>query len=803
MAEARAVVESLPPLSLYAEIDTTVRKVQARMTSDGFSFFVPHPRYLLRSALRSIKRLRNKMQQVFVPVPLSAVVTITAGALAWLMTSKSSSWIRQSWLSNFLWKLDSFLPWSQYMNNEVRVAYLTLDASALILGGFTFFHRMLLRFLLSYTGWMDEGRGKRSWQTRLWGVLLKYVYMRDPKRLMLAHQTSLPKLPLPSIEDTVRRYKLSMEAILTDTEKAELAEVSERFLKQEGPKFQRILKFRRFLSTNWISDWWLDFVYLRGRDSIMINSNYYGLSLRTAIPTNNQAARAANAVYHLVREKLEVDHEVFPPMVIQGVVPICMDQYTRAFSLTREPGVMQDRLVKYDSSDSRHIVILCRGHFFKLRVFCDLTGRQLSRLQLECAIKRIIEATPSEEAVRTPEAQIGALTAINRTEWAQLREQYFLRDKLNRNSLEIVERSLFFLCLDDIGYEPTQFTELGHQAMHGRGHDRWFDKSFNVIISKNGYFAINGEHSWGDAPAIAHLLELFLARETREVAEVYNPTDGSIKPTAQEQHWLDRGTLRVYHGERILFNIPSELQQRIHKEMVTVNAAISDFDLAAGEYLACGKGAIKDAGCSPDGFIQMALQLAWYRQFGSLTQTYESAMTRMYLLGRTETIRSATSEAAAWVTTMEDPTRSREDKVKTLHAACENHARLSALAMTGRGIDRHLFGLYVVSVGTKVESPFLQFVYNRKWRLSTSQIPPLQTVGEWATKDSMDRFPRACGGFGPVADDGYGVCYSISGEKTLFFHVSSKHSCPQTSSKKMLAEIYKCLDDMFALFSGA
>lgn len=36
------------------------------------------------------------------------------------------------------------------------------------------------------------------------------------------------------------------------------------------------------------------------------------------------------------------------------------------------------------------------------------------------------------------------------------------------------------------------------------------------------------------------------------------------------------------------------------------------------------------------------------------------------------------------------------------------------------------------------------------------------------------------GGFGPVADDGYGVSYIIAGENLIFFHISSKRTCPLT-----------------------
>lgn len=57
---------------------------------------------------------------------------------------------------------------------------------------------------------------------------------------------------------------------------------------------------------------------------------------------------------------------------------------------------------------------------------------------------------------------------------------------------------------------------------------------------------------------------------------------------------------------------------------------------------------------SPDSFIQQALQLAWYRDQGYVTATYETAGTRGFLHGRTETVRSVTSESRAFVKAMLD-----------------------------------------------------------------------------------------------------------------------------------------------------
>ncbi|KAL4667421.1 hypothetical protein H8959_006110 [Pygathrix nigripes] len=38
--------------------------------------------------------------------------------------------------------------------------------------------------------------------------------------------------------------------------------------------------------------------------------------------------------------------------------------------------------------------------------------------------------------------------------------------------------------------------------LHGDGTNRWFDKSFNLIIAKDGSAAVHFEHSWGDGVAV-------------------------------------------------------------------------------------------------------------------------------------------------------------------------------------------------------------------------------------------------------------------------------------------------------------
>lgn len=49
---------------------------------------------------------------------------------------------------------------------------------------------------------------------------------------------------------------------------------------------------------------------------------------------------------------------------------------------------------------------------------------------------------------------------------------------------------------------------------------RWFDKSFSVIFFKNGKSGINAEHSWADAPVVAHVWEVGNVRKIKRLHSI-------------------------------------------------------------------------------------------------------------------------------------------------------------------------------------------------------------------------------------------------------------------------------------------
>ena len=169
-------------------------------------------------------------------------------------------------------------------------------------------------------------------------------------------------------------------------------------------------------------------------------------------------------------------------------------------------------------------------------------------------------------------------------------------------------------------------------------------------------------------------------------------------------------------------------------------------------------------------------------------------MARLYREGRTETIRSASNEAAAFARGMDSGDKTDAELKQLLNAACTKHGRTSTLAMTGRGVDRHLFALYVVAVGTQTDSSFLATAMKRGWKLSTSQIP--QHIPNFVKKNDWGDFERPAGGFGPVAKDGYGACYTITGENSIFFHVSANRDSDKTDATRMRDRIHQAMLDI-------
>uniref|UniRef100_A0A673BHJ1 carnitine O-palmitoyltransferase n=1 Tax=Sphaeramia orbicularis TaxID=375764 RepID=A0A673BHJ1_9TELE len=641
--------------------------------------------------------------------------------------------------------------------------------------------RNVLKCLLSWHGWMHARHGSVSLSTRLWMLFVKVFSGRKP--MLYSFQNSLPRLPVPSIKDTCSRYLESVRPLMDDEQYERMKGLTKDFEKNLGPRLQWYLKLKSWWASNYVSDWWEEYIYLRGRGPIMVNSNYYAMDFLYVFPTSIQAARAGNAIHAIMLYRRKLDRAQIKPLMLLHTIPMCSAQYERMFNTSRVPGVDTDTL--QHMNESKHIAVYHKGRFYKVWMFYD--GRLLLPREIEQQMERIL-ADPSEPM--PGEEMLAALTAGDRTPWAKARETYFSRGK-NKQSLDAIEKAAFFVTLDDTEqrYDTNNpvksLDSYAKSLLHGKCYDRWFDKTFNLIVFKNGTMGLNAEHSWADAPIIGHLWEHVLSMDPVKLG--YN----------EDGHCRGQTHPNLPGPQRLQWDIPSECTEVIQSSLTVARTLADDVDCHIIPFSDFGKGLIKRCRTSPDAFIQIALQLAHYRDKGKFCLTYEASMTRLFREGRTETVRSCTIETCAFVHFFCTGGHVQE-RLKLLKVAAEKHQNMYRLAMTGEGIDRHLFCLYVVSKYLGEDSPFLKEVLSEPWRLSTSQTP-LQQV-ELFDLVKHPEYVSSGGGFGPVADDGYGVSYIIVGENLINFHISSKHSSPETDSHRFGANIRQAMLDLLDLF---
>lgn len=276
------------------------------------------------------------------------------------------------------------------------------------------------------------------------------------------------------------------------------------------------------------------------------------------------------------------------------------------------------------------------------------------------------EILNSNEPICANEDLLASLTAWNRTKWAQIRNSMFSKG-INRISLHTVESAAFVVSLDDEAYETDIYKvvgidNFGKAMLHGNGHNRWFDKSFTVCIGSNGRIGFNAEHSWGDAAVMSNVWEFLITEEM--MLKGYNEMGDCI----------GQAEFVPPSPKRIAWDLKNpECISAIKEADIDAQILIKDLHLLIYVHDHYGKGFMKKCHLSPDAFIQMALQLAYYRNASRFSLTYEASMTRLFREGRTETVRPCTIESAAWVKSMLDETSTVEKRIELLRVACKQH----------------------------------------------------------------------------------------------------------------------------------
>ena len=644
----------------------------------------------------------------------------------------------------------------------------------------------------------DWSRFTDKWQPMTVGKCFDKTVL-DPSPIRTKHlQKGLLRLPIPKLEATCKRYKASVRPLLSEKDYAVTAGQIDDFEKGAGKQLQEALlaKDKANPGDSYISADWFD-LYLKDRTPLPLNYNP-SLITRADPDKKDGLTRAAFWIKASVewyttylQQTLKPEIFYFAPkhycrspwfsqltgLLPQSVAakfmlfgsqfnafPLDMSQYDSLMNSTRIPKPGRDELVKFGAGDF-YVIVNYRGHQFQVTVAQD--GVPVPVDQVYSRLKAIVDTNP-----RPPKVDVGNFTADGRDSWAAQRAN-LARRPTNDKSLKTVDAALFVVNLDldtTADFSTLAGANKINMQFLAQAGNRWWDKSFSVNVTKDGTLGVNFEHAWGDGVAVLRYTVDTFNLSTAEKASTM-ATDSAPTEPVKQLSWELNADDAAHHDK-----VVAELE----KEVKRCDYNISVFD-EIGK-----KDAIFKTKVKPDPFVQVAMQLAWWRLNKSTVSTYESASTAAFKRGRTECIRSATMESQAFTVVFDNPKVSDDDKLKALVKAAQKHAEISKEAKMGEGVDRHLFALKKLSEQTGGKQPvftdpaYATFGSNM---ISTSTLVSEALVG---------------GGFGPVSP-GYGVGYAVA-DNMMVFNVSSWNANgPKDSSAEFGKAVYAALQDMSGL----
>ncbi|GFQ96704.1 carnitine O-acetyltransferase [Trichonephila clavata] len=587
----------------------------------------------------------------------------------------------------------------------------------------------------------------------------------------LAHQNSLPRLPVPPLHPSLEKYLLSVRPLLSEEEYHNTVKIVKDFGAPGGlgVKLHTMLKERAKVTENWLEEWWLNSAYLEFRMPLV---SYSSPGLVFPVKNFESADRQLRYAARLVAGALEFKSLIDSyslPLDKMGGQPLDMSQYYKIFSTCRIPGYPKDSLVFHGEAPvkPKHIVVAHNNHYFKVNVYGD-DGRPLNERQLLTQFQSVVAQS---SVYKDP---IGILTTLHRDSWAKAYKRLRKYDAKNKESIQAIQESIFLLCLDKPVSDAKTLNRKTHvalQTIHGGGPagnagNRWFDKTIQFIVGGDGVVGLTYEHSPAEGPPITRMMD--------HISDYLDRTRGD--------KWLP--STSVEEPKKLRFKLSDETLKDIEEAERDLQILVDDLEMSCFEYDTYGKEFIKSQKLSPDSYIQMAIQLAFYKIHNQIGATYESASSRKFLNGRTETIRSASVEALDFCKQMIDKSSLPHTKAAALRSAVDAHKEYTNQAVNGMGIDRMLLGLKNIALecGMNVPDFYMDTGYTTSthFKLSTSQVP-----------SKIDAF--MC--YGPLVPDGYGCCYNPR-NSSINFGLSACNSSPETHSSNFMAALTESLTEM-------
>ncbi|CAG8475618.1 4898_t:CDS:2 [Cetraspora pellucida] len=584
------------------------------------------------------------------------------------------------------------------------------------------------------------------------------------------YQDNLPKLPIPPLEDTLRRFLSAVKPLQREKDHLQTITAVEQFLQNEGPKLQEKLQSYATDKSSYIEEFWYD-SYLNYSDPVVLNLNpFFVLADDLNSAKNNQVSRAASLIHSSLNFIHALRTEKLEPDMFRGK-PLDMSQFQRMFGTARLP--TENGCIMNTDNESRHIVVLCRGQFYWFDVLNENNEVGITEKEIIANLKTIKQDAHEIPTVEVAKQAVGILSTENRKIWADLRIM-LEKSSENKDFLKVLDSALFVVCLDEVS--PKTGDELATNMLCGTYDiqegvqvgtcaNRWYDK-LQIIVCENGSAGVNFEHTGVDGHTVLRFVSDIYTDTLFRFASTISPHNSIFPGSLQGKPKHSNGISHIDSmPKKLEWILTPEVRAGIRFAETRLSDLILQNEVQVLEFDNYGKSFITSCNMSPDAFVQS------------------------FLHGRTEAIRSVTTECVDFVKFWWTDSPYTE-KLKLLRKALNAHVNLTKMCAQGLGQDRHLYAL--------------QCVWQREAGRSSDceeKMPAIFNDSGWQTLNHTVLSTSNCGnpalrffGFGPVVSDGFGVGYIIK-DDGIAFCASSKHR----QTRRFLQTLENYLNDIHLL----
>lgn len=629
------------------------------------------------------------------------------------------------------------------------------------------------------------------------------------------YQDQIQKLPIPDLEASCNKYLEVLEPLQNEKEHAQTVKAVKKFLNSKISKHldSQLREYAKY-RPSYIEEFWYD-SYLNYDSPVVLNLNPFFLIEDDPNPVRpSQIKRAAAITISALRFVRALRKNELPPDKVKGK-PLDMYQYTKLFASARIP--TPSGCVMQSDPNSSHIVVLSRSQFYWFNVLDKKNDLILTENDLKLNFKEIIHDSYRASISDLAKSSFGLLTTENRRVWASIRSNLSNEkddsQATNNEILKIIDSALFVVCLDDVEVESLEeistnmlcgISKIDNGVQTGTCTNRWYDK-LQIIVTKNSKVGVNFEHTGVDGHTVLRFVSDIYTDSILRFAKSINQNAPSIWIT-QSPDPLKRNPeeLKEYvtTPRKLEWDLTPDLSLSLRFAETRLSDLISQTEFAVLEFKGYGSDQIKKFGCSPDAFVQMSFQAAYYALYGRVECTYEPAMTKQFLHGRTEAIRTVSNESNLFVRKFFENIPAQE-KFDLLKKACLKHTQRTRESSSGLGVDRYLYALfciwqkYVASNNNEDddEEDFNdgdseKTLYNSSHGKTSEigdlddlprELPSIFANSGWDKLNSSVLSTSNCGnpalrlfGFGPTASNGFGFAYIIKSD-SVTIAACSKH----------------------------